>query len=202
MESRIESAKEKLNLLSQTGNFDSSFTDDLQNKLNSINTDSAESEIKSIENELKNLSNSSNQITTLNKTIDNLTIKYKTLQDNKSIKMDTDKAVASAKNLESEINRLKVMRDELSNGKFFDGSQINSQVDKANIAFTELKGSVEKVNNEFVGLNNSIKIIDGMKTSNVSETIVGDSTVKRVTTLKNELNQVQKIIETPGKTIT
>ena len=36
METRIESAKEKLNLLSQTGNFDSSFIGDLQNKLNSI----------------------------------------------------------------------------------------------------------------------------------------------------------------------
>ena len=147
METRIESVKEKFNLLSKTGNFDTSYISDLQNRLNSLNTDSAENEIKAIENELKNLGASSNQMTTLNKTIDNLTIKYKALQDNKSIKMDTDKAISSAKNLETEINRLKVMRDELSGGKFFDGSQVQSQVNKASSAFTELKGSVEKVNN-------------------------------------------------------
>ena len=147
METRIESVKEKFNLLSKTGNFDTSYISDLQNRLNSLNTDSAENEIKAIENELKNLGASSNQMTTLNKTIDNLTIKYKALQDNKSIKMDTDKAITSAKNLETEINRLKVMRDELSGGKFFDGSQVQSQVNKASSAFTELKGSVEKVNN-------------------------------------------------------
>lgn len=146
-EIRLSGLKDKLSLLSNTGNFDSSYIDDLQNRLNSLNTNSAESEFKAISNELKNLSKSSNQITALNKTIDNLTIKYKALQDNKSVKMDTDNAVASAKNLESEINKLKLMRDELSNGKFFDGSQVQSQVNKASSAFTELKGNVEKVNN-------------------------------------------------------
>ena len=146
-EARLSGLKDKLTLLSNTGNFDSSYIEDLQNRLNSLNTNSAESEFKAISNEIKNLGTSSNQITTLTKNIDNLNIKLAALKNDKSIKLDTNSAVASIEKLESEISKLESMRTELSGGKFFDGSQVQTQVNKASSAFTELKGSVEKVNN-------------------------------------------------------
>lgn len=203
METRIESAKEKFNLLSKTGNFDTDYIDELQSRLNTLNTDSAEEEIKAIENELKNLSKSSNQITTLNKTIDNLTIKYKALQDNKSVKMDTDNAVASAKNLESEINKLKLMRDELSNGKFFDGSQVQSQVNKASSAFTELKGNVEKVNNTsktFASTLQNVGVyISAFTAFNTIKNVLKDS-ADYILQLDNAMVELNKVLK-DGETI-
>ena len=56
-----------------------------------------------------------------------------------------------------------------------------------------------KIQSEFESLQNSMK---GFKTSSISQTIVDDKVIKQVTTLKNELNQVQKITQTPGKSAT
>ena len=66
---------------------------------------------------------------------------------------------------------------------------ISSEINRVN------NTGLDKVKSEFNSLQDSF---EGLKTASISDTIIGDETVKRVTTLKNELNQVQKIIQTKG----
>lgn len=123
------------------GVYESIFTN-LQQRINSINTDTPIAEIKQLELEIANIGKNSNQIQTVKKAINDLTSninglksKYKGIVGNK----DTINELTAT---ESELKNLKNILKDLQSGKAFDGSAIRNATNNASSSFKNLKNAV------------------------------------------------------------
>ena len=133
--------------------------DNLQNKLNGFNTDTATKEINEFKRELANLSSAQPQIVRLQNSISNLTRdmgasknKYGSLVSKEDIRKSTE-----------EINKLKLALKEITGGKSISNSNVSKMINEANGALKNLTSNAKEsakalrmTNNESMSLGQSL----------------------------------------------
>lgn len=129
------------------------YISELQNKLNSINTDTSEAEIKELENAIKNLSKSDDQLVSLQKKISdfqnsltNMKTKYGDLVGNKD-------SVNELKNYQNALENLKKIQSEMASGKAFTGNELK-------VAYNEATNSVKQLENAIKNSSSAMNIIN------------------------------------------
>lgn len=130
----IANMQNKLSQASTNGLINPSVISDLGNKLNSINTDTSENEIKQLQQAINNLASSDKNIVRLQNAISSMENslkstrgKYSSLVDINDLKKSTD-----------EINRLKQLLGELMNGKVISSSKLTSEINRGSNALKEM----------------------------------------------------------------
>lgn len=130
----IANMQNKLSQASTNGLINPSVISDLGNKLNSINTDTSENEIKQLQQAINNLSSSDKNIVRLQNAISSMENslkstrgKYGSLVNINDLKKSTD-----------EINRLKQLLGDLMNGKVISSSKLTSEINKGSNALKEM----------------------------------------------------------------
>lgn len=146
LENRISQMQSKLNNSSSFRNFaniDTSVIDALQSKLNSINTDTPEKEIKELENVIKNLGSSDSQVVKLQSTITKMGIaldgmkgKYGNLVGDSSSKAQLDAYNKS-------IQTMNTLLKEALSGKNIDKNVLKTAFDNGTIASKNLNTAVK-----------------------------------------------------------
>lgn len=146
LENRISQMQSKLNNSSSFRNFaniDTSVVDALQSKLNSINTNTSEKEIKELESAIKNLESSNSQVVKLQSTITKMGIaldgmkgKYGNLVGDSSSKAQLD---AYNKSIQTMNSLLK----EVLSGKNIDKNVLKTAFDNGTIASKNLNTAVK-----------------------------------------------------------
>ena len=102
-----ESETNSLNKLKNNGIIDSSVINSLQNRLNNINTDNAEKEIKELQNTIKNLGSSESSIVRLQNQITKMESNLGNMKGKFGEGFINNKASEEIRQYESEINKLK-----------------------------------------------------------------------------------------------
>jgi TP901 family phage tail tape measure protein len=139
------SLQTKLTTSKSNGFIDTSTIAELQNKLNSINTNTPEKEIKELESAIKNLASSDSNIVR----VQNALSKFSTSYDNIKNKLKDgsliadDQTEAKLKEYESELRKLKQLQNELQGGKAFSGSKITSELNGITNASRQLNNTLE-----------------------------------------------------------
>ena len=124
----INNMQNKLNTSSNNGLINSNVISDLQSRLNSINTDSSENEVKQLQQAINNLASSDSGIVRVQNAISNI---ENSLAKTKG-KYGTLINVSDLKDTTSQIDVLKNTLTDLTNGKTVSSSKLSSEINKAN----------------------------------------------------------------------
>lgn len=148
-EQQLNAAKEKmqgkLNTAKNNGFIDTSVLDQLQQKLNSLDSKN----LKEMQNILNNLGSTDsgivrlqNGILKMESTLTGLKGKYGNLVGDKS-------TINQLQAYEAQIAKLKAMLDQLKNGGVISGTKISAELNKATNAGTQLSNAVKESSNAF-----------------------------------------------------
>lgn len=125
------------------GFIDESVIKNIQTRLNSINTNSADSEIKELQTAIKNLSSSEPQIVRvqnavlkLENNLKNMNGKYSGLVGDSSSKQELNNYIA-------QIENLKKVLSSLNSGESFNGAKLSQELNKGTNASRELSTAVK-----------------------------------------------------------
>ena len=140
----------------QTFGVDVSAFDNLQSKINSINTNTTVAQIKSLEQEIKNLGNNSSQIVRIENAIDSMRAKLEGIKGKYKDLVQTDESVAQVQALETQITKLQEMANQLKQGKVIDGSEITREVSKGNTGLKQLENTIKSCSKAFQSGNKDV----------------------------------------------
>ena len=115
-----------------------SYLNELQERLNNINTNTAESEIKELQEAIKNLKSGDTQILQLQKAIDKLKTRLNTLYEKRDLDIITDVELREVNAMEAELSNLNSLIDDLSAGATRTGTQINTAINSATQSMNNL----------------------------------------------------------------
>ena len=148
IEQKINSIKENgtssLNKLKSNGFIDASVINSLQSKLNSINTDTAEKEIKELQNTIKNLGSSESGIVRLQNQITKMESNLGNMKGKFGEGFINNKASEEIRQYESEINKLKSTMSSMKGGTSFSSSKITSDLNSASNASRNLNNALKQ----------------------------------------------------------
>lgn len=147
IQAKLESTKSllqnRLDTSKNNGFVDESVINGLQQRLNSINTNTAEKEINDLKNAITNLSSSDSQIVrvqnkilSMENTLTSLKTKYGGLVGNSDTKSQLSQ-------YETQLSSLKNILSDLTNGKTIDGSKLSSEINKGSDATRKLSNGVK-----------------------------------------------------------
>lgn len=181
---------------------DVSYLNELQNRLNAINTNTAEEEIEQLKQAINSLKSGDSQILQVQKSIDKLSNKIAKLQDKKELDIITTEELAQLDEMTREMTNLTSIIDDLSSGATRSQTQISNAIYSATQSMndlgsetTETTGLLSNMGDVFknalsVGLGFNIGSIMQSQLSSVKETILEvDNSMKdlrRVTNLTSE----------------
>lgn len=143
----IDKLKSKLqggvNKLQANDFLDESVIKDVQNRLNSINTNSSEEEVKQLAQEIKNLGSSDGQIVRVQASLSKMKSGLDSMQGKyKGLVGDKD-SIAQLEKYNSEIKKLEGLLRDLQSGKTFTGAKISSELNEASEASRNLSNAVK-----------------------------------------------------------
>ena len=148
IEQKINSFKESgtssLNKLKFNGFIDTSVISSLQNRLNSLNTNNAEKEIKELQNTIKNLSSSESGIVRLQNQITKMESNLGNMKGKFGEGFINNKASEEIRQYESEINKLKSTMSSMKGGTSFSSSKITSDLNSASNASRNLNNALKQ----------------------------------------------------------
>lgn len=148
----------KLSTASNNGLLDTSVIDNLQNKLNSINTNTPEKEINELKIAINNLSSSDSGIVRLQQSIIKLQERIKKIKDNK-LDIMTSNELSELRQAESELEKLRNTLSSLKSGEVVNGKAISNQINIANNSVRTLENSMRELNTTGGSLANTFKSI-------------------------------------------
>ena len=140
----------------QTFGVDTSAFDNLQSKINSINTNTTVAQIKSLEQEIKNLGNNSSQIVRIENAIDSMRAKLEGIKGKYKDLVQTGDSVTQVQALETQIAKLQEMANQLKQGKVIDGSAITREVSKGNTGLKQLENTIKSCSKAFQSGNKDV----------------------------------------------
>lgn len=140
----------------QTFGVDASAFDNLQSKINSINTNTTVAQIKSLEQEIKNLGNNSSQIVRIENAIDSMRAKLEGIKGKYKDLVQTGDSVTQVQALETQITKLQEMANQLKQGKVIDGSAITREVSKGNTGLKQLENTIKSCSKAFQSGNKDV----------------------------------------------
>ena len=142
-----EQLASKINTASKNNLVDDATITKLQNRLNSITTDTSTKEINELKNAINNLSSSDSGIVRVQQAIVKLEEKISSIKNNK-IDLINSSDLSELRTAESELEKLKGMLNSLKSGEVINGRAISNQINIAN-------NSVRTLSNSFADLNTS-----------------------------------------------
>ena len=148
----------KLNTASNNGLVDTSVIDNLQSKLNSLNSNSAEKEINELKNAINNLSSSDSGIVRIQQAIIRLQERIVNIRKNKIDIVDSGE-ISEIKQAENEVLNLKNMLSQLKAGDVIDGKKISSSINQATNSVRTLENEFRNVNTTASGLVTTMRSI-------------------------------------------
>lgn len=122
---------------------DDSVITDLQNRLNSINTNSSEEEIKQLEQEIKNLGSSDSQIVRVQSSLSKMKSNLEGMKGKYQGLVGDKDSIAQLEKYNSEIKKLEGLLRDLQSGKTFTGTKISSELNQASEASRNLSNAVK-----------------------------------------------------------
>lgn len=122
---------------------DDSVITDLQNRLNSINTNSSEEEIKQLEQEIKNLGSSDSQIVRVQSSLSKMKSNLEGMKGKYQGLVGDKDSIAQLEKYNSEIKKLEGLLRDLQSGKTFTGTKISSELNEASEASRNLTNAVK-----------------------------------------------------------
>lgn len=134
LDNKITDMQNKLSKSSDNGLINPSVIDNLQNKLNSINTNTSEKEIKELQATINNLSSSDNSIVRLQNAISSLQNNLKNTRSKYGSLIDLN----DFKNTTTQVNNLKSVLNDVMSGKSISSNKITSEISKATNSFKTL----------------------------------------------------------------
>lgn len=140
----------------QTFGVDTSAFDNLQSKINAINTNTTVAQIKSLEQEIKNLGNNSSQIVRIENAIDSMRAKLEGIKGKYKDLVQTGDSVTQVQALETQITKLQEMANQLKQGKVIDGSAITREVSKGNTGLKQLENTIKSCSKAFQSGNKDV----------------------------------------------
>ena len=140
----------------QTFGVDTSAFDNLQSKINSINTNTTVAQIKSLEQEIKNIGNNSSQIVRIENAIDSMRTKLEGIKGKYKDLVQTGDSVTQVQALETQITKLQEMANQLKQGKVIDGSAITREVSKGNTGLKQLENTIKSCSKAFQSGNKDV----------------------------------------------
>ena len=140
----------------QTFGVDTSAFDNLQSKINSINTNTTVAQIKSLEQEIKNIGNNSSQIVRIENAIDSMRTKLEGIKGKYKDLVQTGDSVTQVQALETQIAKLQEMANQLKQGKVIDGSAITREVSKGNTGLKQLENTIKNCSKAFQSGNKDV----------------------------------------------
>ena len=140
----------------QTFGVDVSAFDNLQSKINAINTNTTVAQIKSLEQEIKNLGNNSSQIVRIENAIDSMRAKLEGIKGKYKDLVQTGDSVTQVQALEAQITKLQEMANQLKQGKVIDGSAITREVSKGNTGLKQLENTIKSCSKAFQSGNKDV----------------------------------------------
>ena len=140
----------------QTFGVDTSAFDNLQSKINSINTNTTVAQIKSLEQEIKNIGNNSSQIVRIENAIDSMRTKLEGIKGKYKDLVQTGDSVTQVQALETQITKLQEMANQLKQGKVIDGSAITREVSKGNTGLKQLENTIKNCSKAFQSGNKDV----------------------------------------------
>lgn len=152
-----DTLQSKLNISGNNSLVDISVITNLQNKLNSINTNTPEKEIKELQNAIKNLSSNDSQIVRLQNTISKMTANLSSIKGKFGSDFIDKNATNEVKNYEKELENLKKTLSELQGGKSFSGAKITDNINKANSSFRDLNNILNETNKNTSSFGSGLK---------------------------------------------
>lgn len=147
LQDSIDKMQSKLNISKNNSFIDDSVINNLQKKLDSINTDTPKREIEELKNAIKNLSSSDSQIVRLQNTIEKLKINTESLKGKYGNLVGDNQTSSQLKAYENQILNLKNTLNSINQGEVFDNKKITSSINSANNSFKELETSVKNSGN-------------------------------------------------------
>lgn len=147
----------KLNTAFNNGFIDTSFLTRLQQGLNSINANTATTEIARIKDSINNLGKTDGNIVKLQKTITNLTNDINKMKDGKKLDLMTSEQLGRLSTAQSQVNALRTSLNNVKAGKVVDGQAISSQVNIATNSVKQLKGAIDSTTVRTLSLVNVMK---------------------------------------------
>ena len=140
----------------QTFGVDASAFDNLQSKINAIDTNTTVAQIKSLEQEIKNLGNNSSQIVRIENAIDSMRTKLEGIKGKYKDLVQTGDSVTQVQALETQIAKLQEMANQLKQGKVIDGSAITREVSKGNTGLKQLENTIKNCSKAFQSGNKDV----------------------------------------------
>ena len=140
----------------QTFGVDASAFDNLQSKINAINTNTTVAQIKSLEQEIKNLGNNSSQIVRIENAVDSMRAKLEGIKGKYKDLVQTGESVTQVRALEAQIAKLQEMANQLKQGKVIDGSEITREVSKGNTGLKQLENTIRNCSKAFQSGNKDV----------------------------------------------
>ena len=128
LENKIEQLQGRLDKSKNNSLINPSVLDDLQNRLNKINTNTSEKEIKELQNAINNLSSNDSGIVRLQNSINSLQNNLKNTRGKYGSLIDLN----DLKNTTNQINNLKAVLNDAMNGNHISSAKITSEINKAN----------------------------------------------------------------------
>ena len=140
----------------QTFGVDASAFDNLQSKINAIDTNTTVAQIKSLEQEIKNLGNNSSQIVRIENAVDSMRAKLEGIKGKYKDLVQTGDSVTQVQSLEAQIAKLQEMANQLKQGKVIDGSAITREVSKGNTGLKQLENTIKSCSKAFQSGNKDV----------------------------------------------
>lgn len=151
----------KLTVSYNNGFINTSVLDSLQNRLNSINTNTAENEINSLKSAIINLSTADAQIVRLEKSISDAESKLSGMKS-KFSDIITSEATNELKSYESQLEKLKFTLSELKNNNITISSKgVTSELNSMSSASNQLSSALRESSGETNSFGSSMKNILG-----------------------------------------
>ena len=208
-----ENLRYKLNIAKGNSFIDDSVIINLQNKLDSINTNTSEKEIFELKMAINNLSSTDSSIVRVQQSIVKLQQRISNIKDNKIDIIDKND-IDELRQAESEVSNLKSILNQLQSGEVIDGKKISSSINTATNSVRTLENSFKSANTVAGSLSNTVKnifsyavggslsytLINGAKNSISTIKELDDSIrdLKRVTDESQE--SYDKFIQTANQT--
>lgn len=206
--SKIDKLKYNLQLKLDTAGannlIDTSVIDNLQQRLNSINSNTAEREILELKTAINNLSSADSGIVRVQQAIVKLQERISTIKAN-NIDIINQGEIAELKAAENEVGNLKTMLGQLQTGDVINGKKISSSINTATNSVRALESSFESANTTASSLAITMKNIFSYAIGG-SAIYAGISSIREAVSVTRELDlamtDLKKVTDETSETYT
>lgn len=148
----------KLNTAGNNGLVDTSVIDNLQSKLNSLNSNSAEKEINELKTAINNLSSNDSGIVRVQQAIIKLQERISSIKSSK-IDLINSSDLSELTMAESQLEKLRTTLSSLKSGEVINGRSISNQINMANNSVRTLENSMRELNTSGGRLSSTMRDI-------------------------------------------